>query len=870
MKLFSFQLGALPLLGALLFIGVNSARSSASGTPITISAGDVGRVTGVVEPGLVSFKGLPYAQTPEGARRWQPPQPLPARSAAEPALDGTGFGPACHNALKSGAASVKGPQGENCLFLNVWTPSLPSPGQSQRMPVLVWLHGGGFLVGSSSNRVAAPPPETLVRSGKFVVVSMNYRLGINGFLAHRAMGLETLAASAPRPNGTADTSESSGLPTGAAAVPAPKDGEYGAGMFGLLDQRAALLWVHEHISHFGGDPSRITVAGSSAGAFSLCFHITHPDTAKLISAAVLKSGMCSFPFPPLNKAFEAADSLASAVGCSKADQVATAIHAAGMSHAELDAALHPWAPLMDSPVGPDASDTSTMLVPDDAIVRRVDKAVDAASEQQQTQSASTTREAAVRQAAALYQEELRCMRGVDSDTLYSAIPPRRGLLWWEGAYWFPVINGVEAPQYPNLAFRQGKIPPHIALMMGTVEDEATLFFLLGAPLYLPQSHVDTLMTGTFGEHTAEALSEWYALRGVQSQSVRQFAPPPPQPGQVTAPDYASMPASDLPDMQQLSDTVYTKQAAGQRDLLSPPKRLLADASPTAYGARVMSDVWHCAWRHEVHEIVYARHVTQANSKHGISDSPGRAGVWLYHLTHTPEWSKGNMVAKHLGAFHGSDLLYMFHSGAERMNAQEKALSWLWMTVFEFFVHHHRAPTRNEVLHALQADILRPPQPDSGLPDWHNLTTALRTVASSYAWPQVVLPANVARHAEPGQQLAPEARFHRFPLPVFELISSVSGLTPRPAVFEPPVCSALLDDLMRYESHTVRFSPQVKEPLTSYLANVLVATALQRLMGGGAAMWGVVGGFTLALVLLGCLLRCIICGKSPCCSKTKQD
>ncbi len=855
---------------ALLLFGVNSAHSSASAETVTISAGDVGKVIGVREPGLVSFKGLPYAQSPEGSRRWQPPQPLPRRGADEPPLDGSSFGPACHNALKSGAASVKGPQGENCLFLNVWTPELPVNDMTPRLPVLVWLHGGGFLVGSSSNRVAAPPPETLVRSGKFVVVSMNYRLGINGFLAHRAMGLEQLAASAPHPNGTADASDATGDAAGAANAPAPKDGEYGAGMFGLLDQRAALHWVHRHIAHFGGDPSRLTVAGSSAGAFSLCFHITHEETSKLISAAVLKSGMCSFPFPPLVKAFEAGDALAAAVGCSKSDEVAQLLQTAEMTHDELDAALHPWAPRVDGPVGPDASENSTMLVPDYAIVRRVDQAMGAAADAEASDAAVVTRESAARQAAALYQEELRCMREVDSDTLYSAIPTRRGLLWWEGAYWFPVINGVEAKEYPNLAFRQGKIPSHIALMLGTVEDEATLFFLLGAPVFLPRSHVDTLMEGTFGEHTAEALTEWYALRGVQSQSVRQLAPPPPQPGQVTAPDYASMPAEALPDMQALPKGVFTRHAPGAKDALTPKKREYSDASPTAYGARVMSDVWHCAWRHEVHEIVYARHVTQAKSKPEITTAPGRAGVWLYHLTHTPEWSKENFVAKHLGAFHGSDLLYMFHSGAERMNDQEKALSWLWMTVFEFFVHNHRAPSRNELLHELQKDLVGPPPADSGLPNWSNMSSVLQQVASTYAWPRVVLPENVAAHATPGQLLSPETRFHRFPLPVFELVSNLEGLTPRPALFEPPVCSALMDDLMRYESHTVRFSPQVKEPLASYFANVLVASALQRLMGGGRGMWEVVGGFVGGLVLLGCLLQWAMCGMVPCSKKQKHE
>ncbi|CAE7666509.1 ACHE, partial [Symbiodinium sp. KB8] len=333
-------------LACLLVAGAVSISATAAQT---VEVPGLGHVAGYEEHGLHIFKGMPYAEPPVGPRRFAPPVPVESwGTSLDAPLNGTEFGASCFNAVQGGAAVVKG-------------------GQDERpRPVLVWLHGGGFLVGSSSQPIAAPPPETLTRAADTVFVSFNYRLGVNGFLAHRGQGLDHVVG----------------------GKDAPEQGQYGAGTAGLLDQRAAIHWTLKHIAAFGGDPRRVTLAGSSAGAISLCFHLTDPSIAPFINTAVMKSAFCSFPFPPLAKAFELGDALAQQAGCSRSQQVGEVLAKAGMSHAQLD-------------------------------------------------------EATVA-AAKLYQEELQCLQSVDADALRRLIPTRRGLMWWEGAYWFPVVNGIDA------------------------------------------------------------------------------------------------------------------------------------------------------------------------------------------------------------------------------------------------------------------------------------------------------------------------------------------------------------------------------------------------------------------------------------------
>ncbi len=217
--------------------------------PTVATAG--GRVEGTAAGGVNIFKGLPYAAAPVGALRWRAPQPAPAWQGTR---DATRFGPACiqkRGPSLEGGGDV-GPTSEHCLFINVWTPRA-EPGAA--LPVMVWIHGGAFVIGSGS--LPFTDGTVLARSG-VVVVSFNYRLGPLGFVVHPA--LESEAATQPA---TAN--------------------------FGLQDQIAALRWVQRHIAAFGGDPNRVTIFGESAGAQSVLALMAAPPAHGLFQHAIAQS-----------------------------------------------------------------------------------------------------------------------------------------------------------------------------------------------------------------------------------------------------------------------------------------------------------------------------------------------------------------------------------------------------------------------------------------------------------------------------------------------------------------------------------------------------------------------------------------------------
>lgn len=211
-----------------------------------------GQLLGAESDGVQRFQGIPYAAPPLGDLRWSAPQP-PApwnglRSAAAP-------GPRCPQQFPpagtpaGGVADADPGTSEDCLTLGVTTPAGTAPGAD--LPVLVWIHGGGFHSGAGSDY----DPAELVVEGGLVVVTLNYRLGPLGFL-----GLP-------------------GLPDG--------------GSFGLLDQQAALRWVQQNIAAFGGDPARVTIAGESAGGDSVCAQLVSPSAAGLFTRAILQSSGCT-------------------------------------------------------------------------------------------------------------------------------------------------------------------------------------------------------------------------------------------------------------------------------------------------------------------------------------------------------------------------------------------------------------------------------------------------------------------------------------------------------------------------------------------------------------------------------------------------
>ncbi|MFU8876215.1 carboxylesterase/lipase family protein [Micromonospora sp. SL4-19] len=192
-----------------------------------------------------SFSGIPYAAPPVGARRWRPPAP-PApwdspRDASQP-------GPVCPQLGGPTGSTIVGD--EDCLYLNVTT---PVHGDDQARPVLVWLPGGRFVSGAGSDY----DPTRLAVTGGMVVVTANYRLGALGFL-----DLPALAA------------------------------DPDAGNYGLADQRAALRWVRRNIAGFGGDPDSVTLAGQSAGGYSICAQLASPAAAGLFQKAIIQSSPC--------------------------------------------------------------------------------------------------------------------------------------------------------------------------------------------------------------------------------------------------------------------------------------------------------------------------------------------------------------------------------------------------------------------------------------------------------------------------------------------------------------------------------------------------------------------------------------------------
>jgi para-nitrobenzyl esterase len=215
-----------------------------------------GKARGAIIGDLNVFKGLPYARPPTGSRRWQRPEALAAWKGTR---DATQFGAACYQPKsRSGSiyASELSAMSEDCLSLNVWAPA-----GARKAPVLIWIHGGSLTTGASSE--AMYDGARLAERG-IVVVSINYRLGVLGYLAHPGLSAES------------------------------RQGV--SGNYGLLDQIAALRWVNRNIAAFGGDAANVTIAGESAGALSVMYLMASPDARGLFAKAITQSAyMISTP-----------------------------------------------------------------------------------------------------------------------------------------------------------------------------------------------------------------------------------------------------------------------------------------------------------------------------------------------------------------------------------------------------------------------------------------------------------------------------------------------------------------------------------------------------------------------------------------------
>ncbi|HTV80516.1 MAG TPA: carboxylesterase family protein [Steroidobacteraceae bacterium] len=208
-----------------------------------------GRIAGTVADGVGVFKGIPFAAAPVAGLRWKAPQPVPSWEGVRRA---DSYGPACMQAANMLKLMGAGPAvGEDCLYLNVWTAAKSS---AERRPVMVWIYGGGFAAGMTG--IQAYDGEQFAKDG-VVLVSVGYRVGPFGFLAHPTL-----------------TREGGGT----------------SGNYGLQDMIAGLRWVQQNIARFGGDPARVTVFGESAGGIAVSLLTAAPAARGLFARAISESG----------------------------------------------------------------------------------------------------------------------------------------------------------------------------------------------------------------------------------------------------------------------------------------------------------------------------------------------------------------------------------------------------------------------------------------------------------------------------------------------------------------------------------------------------------------------------------------------------
>ncbi|MES2645980.1 MAG: carboxylesterase family protein [Bacteroidota bacterium] len=257
----------------IVFFTANS-QKVAQLSEVTIANGTLAGTIGT--NGVRSFKGIPFAAPPIGELRWKEPQPVANWTGVKEAI---AFGPRAMQAPIFGDMNFRSNGvSENCLYLNVWTPAKSA---NQKLPVLVYFYGGGFVAGDGSE--PRYDGESMATKG-IVAITVNYRLGLFGFLAHPELTKES---------------------------PHKASGNYG-----VLDQSAALRWVQQNISAFGGDPARVTIAGESAGSASVSAQMASPLSKNLIAGAIGESGsvLGTLPAIPLQLAEQNGLNFAKAIG----------------------------------------------------------------------------------------------------------------------------------------------------------------------------------------------------------------------------------------------------------------------------------------------------------------------------------------------------------------------------------------------------------------------------------------------------------------------------------------------------------------------------------------------------------------------------
>jgi para-nitrobenzyl esterase len=307
-------------LGALVAVVPAVSASTAGGLAAVSSGGPVvhtgkGAVRGLADGAVDEFLGIPYAAPPVGPLRWRPPR---AAASWTGVRDATQFGPHCPQpATPFGQGSTS----EDCLFLNVFTPSQFRAARPQqpgpRYPVMVWIHGGALVSGESDDYI----PANLVQDG-VTVVTINYRLGALGFLAH----------------------------------PALADANGQSGDYGLMDQQAALRWVQHNVAAFGGNPHNVTIFGESAGGLSTLSQVASPPARGLFDRAIVESGSYNLRQASLASAEAAGAAFAAKAGC--ASQTAACLRSLPVSTILASENTAGYTPNINSEVLPETLQTA--------------------------------------------------------------------------------------------------------------------------------------------------------------------------------------------------------------------------------------------------------------------------------------------------------------------------------------------------------------------------------------------------------------------------------------------------------------------------------------------------------------------------------
>jgi para-nitrobenzyl esterase len=241
-----------------------------------------GQVEGLYKADAAAFLGIPYAAPPVGDLRWRPPiEPAPWRVTRA----AKAYGPTCAQVNLLGVFAGPANNNEDCLYLNVFAPK-DAIARQTKLPVIVWIHGGGYVDGESNHYDGS----RLAVRGRTIVVTINYRLNLMGFLAHPALD---------------------------------KEGHL-FGNYAILDQQLALRWVKENIAGFGGDPNNITLGGQSAGGSSTGVHLTSPLATGLFHKAIIASAGSYLSAMPLEAAEQRGVAFAKAAGCGDGADEATA------------------------------------------------------------------------------------------------------------------------------------------------------------------------------------------------------------------------------------------------------------------------------------------------------------------------------------------------------------------------------------------------------------------------------------------------------------------------------------------------------------------------------------------------------------------